>query len=186
MRRHAIRGGLVLCLAAATFAAAGCGEEVAPGAITAETATAPIIPPEGAMGHGTHDSKHAGVVLMSGEMHFEVVLNPAGKYRVYFSDAARNDLPASIASVATITVTRPGGDTPEPITLKIDESGESWIGEGRPVENLETMARISYTAQGKPYWIDLPFSAAQPQPPASLARPADEAPEKPEVAEAKP
>ena len=165
------------------LAATGCGgEEVAPGAITADSAPsgAPVATLEGAMGHGTHDPKHNGVVLMSDAYHFEVVLNPSGKYAVYFTDMARNDLPATTASAVTITIKRPAGAPPERIPLAIDDSGEAWIGEGRPVDNMkETIANISYMGRGaeKPYAMDLEFWAAQPQPPASLARPeADEPP----------
>src|SRR5262252_5934278 len=53
--------------------------------------------------HGNHDPKYGGVVLMNGDLHFEVVLTPAGRYHVYFSDAARAELPASVASQVTLT-----------------------------------------------------------------------------------
>jgi hypothetical protein len=179
MKRPALRAALSLMLTAAAVAAGCGGEEVAPGAITADSApsSAPIIP-EGAMGHGSHDPKHNGVVLMSDAYHFEVVLEPSGEYAVYFTDMARNDLPATTASAVTITIKRPAGAPPETIPLKIDESGEGWIGKGRPVDNIkETIANISYTARGaeKPYAMDLEFWAAQPQPPASLARPEEPA-----------
>ena len=116
------------------------------------------MPGMAGMAHGTHNPKYGGTVLMNGDMHFEVVLNRDGTYHVYFSDAARNELPASMASVVTITVTRPRG-TPEPVALKIDDAGESWVGRGKPVKDTDAMARIAYAFQGKPYWIDLPFSA---------------------------
>jgi hypothetical protein len=112
--------------------------------------------------HGNHDPKYGGVVLMNGGLHFEVVLNADGRYRVYFSDAARNELPASVASSVTIAVARAEGE-PEHVALSIDAAGESWIGEGRPVESADAVARISYVFQGKPYWIDLPFRPAKPQ-----------------------
>ena len=35
---------------------------------------------------------------MNGEMHYEVVFDRDGKHRVWFSDAVREDLPASVAS----------------------------------------------------------------------------------------
>jgi len=115
------------------------------------------MPGMASMAHGNHNPKYGGTVLMNGDMHFEVVLNRDGNYHVYFSDAARNELPASMASGVTITVTRPGG-TPEPVALKIDDTGESWVGQGTPVKDTDAMARIAYSFQGKPYWIDLPFS----------------------------
>ena len=123
----------------------------------------PVVPVTGAptMVHGNHDPQHGGTVLMNGDLHFEVVLEADGRHRVYFSDAVREELPASIASDVTITVTRLGAP-PEPVPLHIDDAGESWTGSGRPVAQAGATARIAYAVRGKPYWIDLPFSAARP------------------------
>ena len=94
---------------------------------------------------------------MNGDVHFEVVLRRDGRHQVYFSDAVRDELPASFASGVTVTVMR-AGVPPETVPLQIDESGESWIGHGIPVDDpAQTMVRVSYTAQGTPYWIDVPF-----------------------------
>jgi hypothetical protein len=109
--------------------------------------------------HGNHDPKYGGVVLMNGDLHFEVVLRRDGRHQVYFSDAMREELPASVASSVDVTVTPPGV-APETVPLHIDESGESWIGRGRPVDNpAQTTARIAYTVQATPYWIDVPFAS---------------------------
>src|SRR6202011_5516359 len=76
-----------------------------------------------------------------------------------FSDAAREDLPASFASGAALTIHRPDG-TEEAIPLQIDAAGESWTGAGRPVETPEKASvRVAFTIKGEPYWIDLPFAA---------------------------
>jgi hypothetical protein len=112
-----------------------------------------------AVPHGNHDPKYGGVVLMNGDLHFEVVLRRDGRHQVYFSDATRAELPAAIASAVTVTVTRASG-TPETINLHIDESGECWTGRGRAVEGPAPAARVAYTSKNapdKPYWIDLPF-----------------------------
>jgi hypothetical protein len=108
--------------------------------------------------HGNHEPKYGGVVLMNGDLHFEVVLRRDGRYQVYFSDAARNELPASIASSVSIAVSARHGGT-EAVDLQIDDAGEAWISRGNPVTDPEATARVSYTIRGKPYWIDLPFSA---------------------------
>jgi hypothetical protein len=52
------------------------------------------------------------MVMMNGDMHYEVVFDQAGKHRVWFSDAVREDLPASIAShmVMVVTPDGPAGD----------------------------------------------------------------------------
>ena len=58
------------------------------------------------MEHGDHNPHHGGVVYMYDDMHYEVVLDPAGHHRIYFSDATRADLPASAASRVTLTLER--------------------------------------------------------------------------------
>ncbi len=180
----------VIALACLSLAAApACKQPPANDVSAPITTPAPVTPASdmagmagmpgmGGMAHGNHNPKFGGTVLMNGDMHFEVVLNRDGKYHVYFSDAARNDLPASMASGVTITVTRPGG-MPEPVALHIDDSGESWVGQGTPVKDTDATARIAYSFQGKPYWIDLPFSvqdaaaqAAQAAQAAAAAAPA--------------
>jgi hypothetical protein len=111
----------------------------------------------GTVPHGNHDPKYGGVVLMNGDLHFEVVLRRDGRHQVYFSDAVRDELPASFASGVTVTVMRAGAP-PETVPLQIDESGESWIGRGKAVDDpAHTTVRVAYTAQGAPYWIDVPF-----------------------------
>jgi hypothetical protein len=121
---------------------------------------APVVATASAPAHGDHSPHHDGVVMMKGDLHYEVVLDPAGRYRMYFTDATRADLPAATALHAAITVMRPG-EPPEGVELQIDEAGESWVGQGRPVlQPAQATARISYTIRGEePYWIDLAFDA---------------------------
>jgi hypothetical protein len=96
---------------------------------------------------------------MNGDLHFEVVLGRDGRYQVYFSDAVREELPAAIASTVSVTVKR-AGETAETVMLRIDENGESWIGQGRAVDDpSRATARVAYVAQTTPYWIDVPFTA---------------------------
>ncbi len=74
----------------------------------------------------------------------------------FFHDAIRKDLPAATASAVTVTVERKGQPA-ETIALQIDDSGESWVGRGRPVDDPAATARVAYTASGTPYFIDVPF-----------------------------
>ena len=155
-----LRWLLLLACAGCGDVTVGCGVDTEPPA--PEAAAAPVA-------HGDHSPHHGGVVMMQGDLHYEVVLDPAGKYRLYFPDATRADLPASAAASASITLMR-AGESPEGVELQIDEAGESWIGQGRPVANPSTTkARMSYTIRGQePYWIDLPFdikaTATDPHP----------------------
>ncbi len=141
--------GLVLLLAG-LLSAAACGRDVPSDAAVAETV--PVA------AHGDHSPHHGGVVMMKGDLHYELVLDPRGRYRLYFTDAARGELPAAAASTASITLMR-RGEPPEGVELQIDDAGESWVGQGRPVTDPSaTTVRVSYTIRGEePYWIDLPF-----------------------------
>jgi len=143
--------------------AAGCGRAhdggvaAATPEATARAAPAPDVPSSpGGMGHGDHNPHHGGVVYMYDDMHYEVVLDPAGHHRVYFTDSAREDLPAAVASLVTLTVERPKEEA-ETINGAIDAQGESWSVEGRPVTGMDASVRVSFVVKGTPYWIDVPF-----------------------------
>jgi len=97
---------------------------------------------------------------MHGDLHYEVVLKATGHYQVFFSDARRAPLPASIASRVLITLTRTG-EPNEAVSLMIADDGESWIGAGRPVQSAGVTARVAYEMDGRVYWIDVPFPAAE-------------------------
>lgn len=51
--------------------------------------------------HGSHDPAHGGMIGMTADLHFETVLDSAGRHRVYFSDGARAPLPASTLAALT-------------------------------------------------------------------------------------
>ena len=88
-------------------------------------------------------------------------------YQVYFTDAVREDLPASVASTVALTIRRPH-ETDEPIALQIDDAGESWIGRGREVKMPgAATATVAFTIAHEPYSIDVPFAT----PPASAPKP---------------
>jgi hypothetical protein len=93
---------------------------------------------------------------MNGDVHFEAVLGRDGAHRVYFSDATREELPAATAVGVTVTVMRKSMP-PEAVALHIDDTGESWVGRGKPVDDPAATARIAYSTSGKPYFIDVPF-----------------------------
>jgi len=98
---------------------------------------------------------------MYGDLHYEVVLDPKGRHRLYFSDAVRAELPAAVASEVTTTVNRTQGP-PEILKAQIDESGTSWVALGNPVDDVGATARIAFTFQRKPYFIDVPFGFGSP------------------------
>jgi hypothetical protein len=111
--------------------------------------------------HGDHTPQHGGLVLMNGDVHYEVVLDPAGRHSVWFSDAIRTELPASIATNVRLVVSRPGAP-PEALALEIDESGESWIAKGQPVAGDAVMAKLTYDIRGVPHEVEIPFIPTKP------------------------
>jgi hypothetical protein len=109
--------------------------------------------------HGDHSAHHAGLVLMNGDVHYEVVMHASGKYEVWFTDAVRTELPASVASRVRVQVTRPQSP-PENIALQIDDAGESWIGQGQPVAGDGVMVKVTYDLKGEPSEVEMPFVPA--------------------------
>ncbi len=106
--------------------------------------------------HGDHSPHHGGMVLMKDELHYEVVLDPKGRHSIWFSDAVREALPASVASRVEMTVMRPNAAA-ETLALAIDESGESWIAGGKAVSGDDVMVKLSFVARGEPFEIEIPF-----------------------------
>jgi len=109
--------------------------------------------------HGDHSPHHGGLVLMNGDVHYEVVFNRAGRHEIWLSDAVRNDLPASVATGVTMEVSRPGAP-PELLKLSIDDAGEAWVAQGRPLEVDGVMVEVRYALQGVPHAIEVPVVAS--------------------------
>lgn len=94
---------------------------------------------------------------MKGDLHYELVLEASGRAHVYFTDAVREDLPASIASEVTLTIKSPG-KSDELVRMHIDEAGESWVGTAQPIPDpAATTVRVAFTIHQEPYWIDVPY-----------------------------
>ena len=149
--------GVVLC--ALTV---GCGrsETVSVAPVANATPSGPADPQhQNVTGpHGDHSPHHGGLVLMNGDIHYEVVLGRDGRHRIWFSDAVRSDLPASIAQNLTLEIARPSAPV-EVLKPTIDESGESWVATSRPIEGDGVMVKIRYALQGEPHEVEVPFIA---------------------------
>lgn len=113
------------------------------------------------MPHGDHRPHYGGIVLMNGDLHFEVVVGADGRCRIYFSDELRRELPASTVSEVVLTILRPHG-RPETLILEVDDAGESWVATGRPIADPQAMLRVAYVFEGKTYWIDVPWTKPVP------------------------
>ena len=128
-----------------------------------QAAPASATPAGSTVPHGDHNPHHGGIVMMKGDdLHYEAVLDATGRaHHVYFTDAVREDLPASVATDVVLTVHRPRAPD-ERIAMQIDDAGESWVGTGQPVEApAAASVRLAFTIRHEPYWIDLPFTAGK-------------------------
>ena len=106
--------------------------------------------------HGDHTPRHGGIVYMKGDLHFEVVLNRSGLHRIYFSDAARAELPASTASEVSLTISS-GSGREETVKAEVDEAGESWVASARTMAGGDATVRVAFVVGAEPYWIDVPY-----------------------------
>jgi hypothetical protein len=107
--------------------------------------------------HGDHTPHHGGTVYMKGDLHFEVVLRRDGSHRLYFSDAARAELPAAIASEVTFTLSSGGESRNNVLRADVDGNGESWMVKGSPPGGAGATVRVGFVVEDEPYWIDVPF-----------------------------
>lgn len=112
--------------------------------------------PHGSAAHGDHTPRHGGIVYMKGDLHFEVVLSQSGRHRIYFSDAARAELPASTASEVSLTISN-GAGREETVKAEVDEAGESWIASATTITGGDSTVRVAFVVDAEPYWIDVPY-----------------------------
>ena len=146
---------------AAALLFVACGREAPPAA----TNSAPPAPPNDAAHqalagpHGDHTPHHAGLVLMQGDVHYEVVLMKNGRHQIWFSDAVRSELPASVAAKVTLEIARPNAPV-ESLTLAIDDNGEAWQAAGRPLEGDGAMVKVRFSLQGEAHEIEIPVVAS--------------------------
>ena len=149
---------------AAVLVTAACSSPATPPAAQAPPAAAATADPQHqglTAPHGDHSPHKGGMVLMNGDMHYEVVLSRDGAHRIWFTDPVRAELPASVATDVRMIITRPG-EPDEVLPLSIDDSGESWIAKGRPVPGNDAYVKITYALQGEPHEVEIPFIIQAP------------------------
>ena len=108
--------------------------------------------------HGDHSPHHGGIVLMNGEMHYEVVFDPAGKHRVWFSNAVREDLPASIATGVAMVMIAADGRRRKRCPSGSTTAARAGSRPARPLDESGTMVKLTYSVRGEPFEIEIPFS----------------------------
>ncbi len=162
--RRCLRMLAILAVALAPLASARCGPSSAEsptaraadaGANASTPAPAPATAPP-PVPHGDHSPHHGGAVLMLRDLHYEIAFEPSGRVAVYFTDAVRKDLPASVASDVYIEIERPKRHV-ERIDMTIDAAGECWEGRAQPVTQDDAVVRVAFTFQGDAATVDLPY-----------------------------
>jgi hypothetical protein len=154
----------MLAILAVTLASARCGTSSAQGttARAADAGANASTPAPAAAAaptsvpHGDHSPHHGGAVLMLRDLHYEIAFEPSGRVAVYFTDAVRKDLPASVASDVYIEIERPKRHV-ERIDMTIDAAGECWEGRAQPVTQDDAVVRVAFTFQGDASTVDLPY-----------------------------
>ncbi len=110
--------------------------------------------------HLDHAPRHGGLVLMNEDTHFEVLVDANWIGRVYFTDAVREELPPTYASLVSLTIA--GDSRRQAIALTLDKARNFWVGNLEPVEDPNAIVRVFYETRGaRPYWIDLPLSSVR-------------------------
>jgi hypothetical protein len=118
-------------------------------------ATAQNQAPHGGPAHGNHDPHHDGFVSMYLDLHIEVVLPENGGVQVYYTDAARAELPAAVVSDVAVEIERKRAK-PETVTMSISPGGDFWQGKSKVVTDAETMVRVAFLFEGKPVILEVP------------------------------
>jgi hypothetical protein len=153
VQRYVWFGLALLAVAACQSRPPADAARSAPAPAAADPAHKGVVGP-----HGDHTAHHGGLVLMNGDVHYEVVFAKDGRHQVWFSDAVRSELPASVATGVTMSIARPSSAVEE-VVLAIDDAGEAWVARARPLEGSGTVVKLRYSLQGEPHEIDIPVVA---------------------------
>jgi hypothetical protein len=106
-----------------------------------------------------HTSNHGGLVLMDGELHFELLVGFDGRHRVHYTDGRRRPLPPSAMKSVHLTIKR-GTGADEELTLLSGEGG-AWSGKGRLIDGATVDVTLTHvTRAGHRYSIDVPVTRA--------------------------
>jgi hypothetical protein len=105
-----------------------------------------------------HTSHHGGLVLMDGELHFELFVGFDGRHRVHYTDGQRRPLPPAAMKSVRLTIKHGEGKIEE-LTLLPAEGG-SWRATGRAIEGAAIDVTLTHlTRAGHRYSIDVPAYA---------------------------
>jgi hypothetical protein len=115
------------------------------------------LPPAAVLGHEGHEhtAPHGGVITPAKDGHCETVLLPNGGVRVYLTDVAGHDQPATVASDVSVEIE--GGDKKtDTVTMIISAGGDFWEGPYKPTTDAKGIVHLAFVLQGEPVVVDLP------------------------------
>jgi len=129
----------------------GCGSRDKPSTDTQPMAAAPQ--PD------TPASRPAyrGDVVVNADLRLDASVTQQGEYAIALHDAHGYEIPATTISNVTLKLQRSGGAS-QPVNLKIDSAGESWIGTGAPISDSVTTAAVALSFRGETLTASLPLS----------------------------
>jgi hypothetical protein len=125
--------------------------------------------------HGDHDAHHGGFVMMYRDLHCEVVLKAGGEVQLYYTDAMRADLPASVVSQVAVEIEKSPGKS-ETVAMGLSAGGDYWEGKAKTPVTAASMLHVAFVFQAEPVVVNLPANTLlMPKPaavkPASAAKP---------------
>lgn len=118
--------------------------------------------------HGDHDAQHGGFVMMYQDLHVELVMPPAGGVKLYYTDAARGELPAAVVSEVAVEIARTGAKT-ESVTMSVSAGGDAWEGKSAPLPDAKAMVHIAFLYNAAPVLFNVPAVNVMPRKPAAKA-----------------
>lgn len=144
--------GITIFLAAL---AAGCSSRES---VTAETQSPAQRTSESRPAALPSRPKYRGTGTVNDALHVDVSVLRSGEYNVALTDARGDELPASNASNVAIAFKRP---TPRAnsVSLKIDDSGEKWVGRGPADLDPAATALVTLSYRGESLSASVPLSS---------------------------
>lgn len=124
-------------------------------ALIVATTGAATAQDHGGPAHGNHDPHHDGFVTMYLDLHIELVLPETGGVKLYYTDAARAELPAAVVSEVAVEIARKRAKL-ETVDMKISAGGDFWQGQSKVVNDPEAIIRVAFLFDGKPVLLEVP------------------------------
>lgn len=135
---------------------AGCGSREKP-PISSQFSAAPSLPAA-----PQSRPEYRGDAIVNAGLHVDASVTHGGEYTIGLRDARGDELPASTVSNLTLEIERL--DMPSrPVSLRIDATGDSWVGKGMPVPDAHTMALIALSFRGEHLSASMPLSMVDAQ-----------------------